>query len=402
MNSVSVERHCQNMKYQIKHISEITSFVLLGIFFIIFAFIGTDNLDYIDYAKIVLFICLGVYSLIVGITDLVINRYDEVIDFKNHILGIFALAGIIEGTYLLFDNVFILSFVVYLFPLVILALNTIYKHYKCKNKVTTVDDYLIIGLTFAGLLLEIIYLIFKVLPFDYSGVELTLSISALVVLSCFIVTYLTNFMFYIIENFKFDLKFLKLSSSIFTLIFLGAFHMALNYELLFGDGVTFSPSIGYVSCFIIGVIALILGVVLYFIIRKNLSNKDFDDYNITLIFLTAIQSFQFIICLFFYGPQQIEMFIPWSIVVIIPLITIFVKYTISKIRDVSAWFEIISDVCIILFVIFGTVWCVINYSSFDCFPIYLTVFITLSLFSSLSVLAFTVTNLIENFKGTRE
>lgn len=390
------------MKYQIKHISEITSFVLLGVFFIIFAFIGTGNLDYIDYAKIVLFICLGVCSLIVGITDLVINRYDEVIDFKNHILGIFALAGIIEGTYLLFDSVFILSFVVYLFPLVILALNTIYKHYKCKNKVTTVDDYLIIGLTFAGLLLEIVYLIFRFLPFDCSGVQLTLSILALVVLSCFIVTYLTNFMFYIIENFKFDLKFLKLSGSIFTLIFLGAFHMALNYELLFGDGVTFSPSIGYMSCFIIGVIALILGVVLYFAIRKNLSNKDFDNYNITLIFLTVIQSFQFIICLFFYGPQQIEMFIPWSIVVIIPLITIFVKYTISKIRDVSAWFEIISDVCIIIFVIFGTVWCVINYSSFDCLPIYLTVFITLSLFSSLSVLAFTVPNLIENFKGTRE
>lgn len=402
MNSVSVERHCENMKYQIKHISEITSFVLLGIFFAIFAFIGTGNLDYIDYAKIVLFICLGVYSLIVGVTDLVINRYDEVIDFKNHILLIFALAGIIEGTYLLFDSVFILSFVVYLLPLVILTLNTIYKRYKCKNKVTTVDDYLIIGLTFAGLLLEIIYLIFKVLPFDYSGVELTLSISALVILSCFIVTYLTNFIFYIIENFKFDLKFLKLSSSIFTLIFLGAFHIALNYELLFGDGVTFSPSIGYMSCFIIGVIALILGVVLYFIIRKNRNNKDFDDYNITLIFLTVIQSFQFIICLFFYGPQQIEMFIPWSIVVIIPLITIFVKYTLSKIRDVSAWFEIISDVCIIIFVIFGTVWCVINYASFDCLPIYLTVFITLSLFSSLSVLAFTVPNLIENFKGTRE
>ena len=107
------------MKYQIKHILEIASFVLLGIFFIIFAFIGTGNLDYIDYAKIVLFICLGVFSLTVGITDLVINRYDEEIDFKNHILGIFALAGIIEGTYLLFANVFILSFVIYLLPLVI-------------------------------------------------------------------------------------------------------------------------------------------------------------------------------------------------------------------------------------------------------------------------------------------
>ena len=83
MNSVSVERHCQKMKYQIKHILEIASFVLLGIFFIIFAFIGTGNLDYIDYAKIVLFICLGVFSLTVGITDLVINRYDEEIAFKN-------------------------------------------------------------------------------------------------------------------------------------------------------------------------------------------------------------------------------------------------------------------------------------------------------------------------------
>ena len=96
------------------------------------------------------------------------------------------------------------------------------------------------------------------------------------------------------------------------------------------------------------------------------------------------------------------MFIPWSIVVIIPLITIFVKYAFSKIQDVSAWFEIASDVCIIIFVIFGTVWCVINYASFDCLPIYLAVFISLSLFSSISVLAFTVPNLIENFKGTRE
>ena len=402
MNSVSVERHCQKMKYQIKHILEIASFVLLGIFFIIFAFIGTGNLDYIDYAKIVLFICLGVFSLTVAITDLVINRYDEEIDFKNHILGIFALAGIIEGTYLLFANVFILSFVIYLLPLVILALNIIYKHYKCKNKVKTIDDYLIIGITFAGLLLEILYLIFKILPFDYSGVEFVLNILALVILSSFIITYLINFVFCIIENFKFDLKSLKLSGSIFTLIFLGAFHMALNYELLFGDGVTFSPSIGYMSCFIIGVISIILGLVLYFIIRKNLNNKDFDEYKISLIFLTAIQSFQFIICLFFYGPQQIEMFIPWSIVVIIPLITVFVKYTFSKIRDVSAWFEIISDVCIIIFVIFGTVWCVINYASFDYLPIYLAVFISLSLFSSISVLTFTVPNLIENFKDTRE
>lgn len=386
----------------VKKVSKLTTFFLLGIFFIVFAFLGTSNFDYIDNAKIVLFIVIGIFSLLVGAIDFVINKYNDLIDLNNYIYLIFVFAGIVEGTYILFENVFILAFIIYLIPLIIFGFNALYKYYKTKNKVTLLDDYLINGLTLTGFSLEIIYLIFSVLPSNFSDGEFTLSIIALVLLITSSMAYLSYFIVSLIKNIRFDFKTLKYSGAIFTLIFLGAFHIALNYELLFGDGATFSPSIGYISCFIIGVLALILGVVLYFMTRKNYGKKENKQNYIAFLFITIIQTLQFIVCLFFYGPQQIDMFIPWAIVVLIPLITLFVKSTFSKSYDVSVWFEIASSISIIIYVAFGTIWSVINYASQDYLPIYLTIFVILLLLSSISVLTFLVPNLIENFKGSSD
>ena len=138
------------MKFKTEHISEVISFIALGILFIVYAFIGTSINGYGGSAKIYLFITLGLASFALSVIDLVVNSFTKDVELKNYFFGLLLFAGLLEGMFYLVNKNYFLPFALFFIPIIPFTINLIYDSYKRRERITTLDQYFTIGLTFAG------------------------------------------------------------------------------------------------------------------------------------------------------------------------------------------------------------------------------------------------------------
>ena len=129
------------MKFKTEHISEVISFIALGILFIVYAFIGTSIDQYGGSAKIYLFISLGLASLALSVIDLVVNSFTKDVELKNYFFSLLLFAGILEGMFYLVNNNYFLPFALFFIPTIPFTINLIYDSYKRRKKITTLDQY---------------------------------------------------------------------------------------------------------------------------------------------------------------------------------------------------------------------------------------------------------------------
>ena len=211
------------MKFKTEHISEVISFIALGILFIVYAFIGTSINQYGGSAKIYLFITLGLASFALSVIDLVVNSFAKDVELKNYFFGLLLFAGFLEGMFYLVNKNYFLPFALFFIPIIPFTINLIYDYYKRREKITTLDQYFTIGLTFAGFLFVIIYLITRMFAQQFEGAEYVLKYLVLILVCILTISFTTNLITRIINSVKFDLNVLKSNLIIFGLVFLGSF-----------------------------------------------------------------------------------------------------------------------------------------------------------------------------------
>ena len=368
------------MNFKTEHISEVISFIALGILFIVYAFIGTSINQYGGSAKIYIFITLGLASLTLSVIDLVVNSITKDVELKNYFFGLLLFAGLLEGMFCLVNKNYFLPFPLFFIATIPFIVNLIYDSFKRRKKITTLDQYFTIGLTFAGFLFVILYLITRMFTQEFQGAEYVLKYLVLILVCILTISFTTNLITRIINSIKFDLKVLKSNLIIFGLIFLGSFFLTNGFSAMF-----------------------------YHQTEKNQNNKKFDDFYTALIFLSIVEIGEFIIFCFSGRPDFI--IIPWILVVITPLITCLVKYTFSDnlTYDNTSYFEFASTIAVIFFVvsvpIYRTVYystSTVYYSTSDSLYLgYLIVLIVSTIISILSIVSFMVINVYDSIKGNR-
>ena len=197
------------MKFKAEHISEVISFIALGILFIVYAFIGTSISQYGGSGKIYLFITLGLASLALSVIDLVLNSFTKDVELKNYFFGLILFAGLLEGMFYLVNKNYFLPFALFFIPIIPFTINLIYDYYKRRERITTLDQYFTIGLTFAGFLFVILYLITRMFTQQFEGAEYVLKYLVLILVCILTISFTTNLITRIIYSVKFDLKVLK-------------------------------------------------------------------------------------------------------------------------------------------------------------------------------------------------
>ena len=93
------------MKFKTEHISEVISFIALGILFIVYAFIGTSINQYGGSAKIYLFITLGLASFALSVIDLVLNSFTKDVELKNYFFGLLLFADSLKECFILLTKI---------------------------------------------------------------------------------------------------------------------------------------------------------------------------------------------------------------------------------------------------------------------------------------------------------
>ncbi len=390
------------MKFKTEHISEVIAFIALGILFIVYAFIGTSIDGYGGSAKIYLFITLGIASLALSVIDLVVNSFTKDVELKNYFFGLLLFAGVLEGMFYLVNKNYFLPFALFFIPTIPFIVNLIYDYYKRREKITTLDQYFTIGLTFAGFLFVILYLIIRMFTQQFEGAEYALKYLVLILVCILTISFTTNLITRIINSVKFDLKLLKSNLIIFGLIFLGCFFMTNGFSTMFYHQTDFVPTLFTIFTMMLGAISILFAPILFVIIRKNQNNKKFDDFYAALIFLSIVEIGEFII--FCFAGRLDFMIIPWILVVIAPLITCLVKYTFSDnlTYDNTSYFEFASAIAVTFFIVSVPIYRTVYYSTSDSIYLgYLIVLIVSTIISILSIVSFMAINVYDSIKGNR-
>lgn len=390
------------MKFKTEHISEVISFIALGILFIVYAFIGTSIDGYGGSAKIYLFITLGIASLALSVIDLVVNSFAKDVELKNYFFGLLLFAGVLEGMFYLVNKNYFLPFALFFIPTIPFIVNLIYDSFKKREKMTTLDQYFTIGLTFAGFLFVILYLITRMYTQQFEGAEYALKYLVLILVCILTISFTTNLITRIIRSVKFDLKVLKSNLIIFGLIFLGCFFMTNGFSSMFYHQTDFVPTLFPICTMILGVLSILFAPILFVIIRKNQNNKKFDDFYAALIFLSIVEIGEFII--FCFAGRLNFIIIPWILVLITPLITCLVKYTFSDnlTYDNTSYFEFASAIAVTFFVVSVPIYRTVYYSTSDSIYLgYLIVLIVSTIISILSIVSFMAINVYDSIKGNR-
>ena len=390
------------MKFKTEHISEVISFIALGILFIVYAFIGTSISQYGGSAKIYLFITLGLASLALSVIDLVVNSFTKDVELKNYFFGLLLFAGLLEGMFYLVNKNYFLPFALFFIQIIPFTINLIYDYYKRRERITTLDQYFTIGLTFAGFLFVILYLITRMFTQQFEGAEYVLKYLVLILVCILTISFTTNLITRIINSVKFDLKVLKSNLIIFGLIFLGCFFMTNGFSAMFYHQTDFVPTLFPICTMVLGAISILFAPILFVIIRKNQNNKKFDDFYTALIFLSIVEIGEFIIFCFSGRPDFL--IIPWILVVITPLITCLVKHTFSDnlTYDNTSYFEFASTIAVIFFIVSVPIYRTVYYLTSDSIYLgYLIVLIVSAIISILSIVSFMTINVYDSIKGNR-
>lgn len=390
------------MKFKTEHISEVISFIALGILFIVYGFIGTSIDGYGGSAKIYLFITLGIASLALSVIDLVVNSFTKGVELKNYFFGLLLFAGVLEGMFYLVNKNYFLPFALFFIPTIPFIVNLIYDYYKRREKITTLDQYFTIGLTFAGFSFVIIYIITRMYTEQFQGAEYALKYLVLILACILTISFTTNLITRIINSVKFDLKTLKSNLIIFGLIFLGCFFMTNGFSTMFYHQTDFVPTPFPICTMVLGALSILFAPILFVIIRKNQNNKKFDDFYAALIFLSIVEIGEFII--FCFAGRVNFIIIPWILVVITPLITCLVKYTFSDnlTYDNTSYFEFASAIAVTFFIVSVPIYRTVYYSTSDSIYLgYLIVLIVSTIISILSIVSFVAINVYDSIKGNR-
>lgn len=391
------------MVSKIKHLSESISFILLGLSLILLITAEALSNVAVTNSKITFFCILGGFSLIVGILDLVINNITEEAKFANYLYWFIFAAVILEGIYNYYINgSYILSLVLTLISGFGLLCDLVYNRKKEKTTITNFDKYFTFSLRFASFLIIITYSFFKIMLQIWTDNNLFIYIILVIFLIAFCCSYIINYALEIKEELKLERTALKQVSSIFVLLLYGLFLVLLSgsyinlYELkIFEDG-------GLVGIVVCGLVSIVLSIILFIVFRKNRNNNGFDGYYLSLVSMVLVEMLFYVMTLLKTGINDFFIFIPWTIILFVPLVACFVKFTLSEAIGYSLWFDVVSDFFILVFYISMVIFHSVSYSAFGEKNLVSLFFLCfLSILISISVLTHSIINTIEIFKGKK-
>lgn len=323
------------MRNKIKLFSEIFTFLFMGFALILFPFIANIFEEFfIDRARMIIFIIVGVFSIIFGVVKFVAKN-EFSCNFLAVIKGIICFSLLIESISFFISGNGLLGTIIASFSISFFLLSTLFTLLKKFNKSNLLDDYLQFFISFAGFLLFIAYLIcLAVRALDKNMVLALFEIVISILLGASI---FANLAFKERENIKFDIKTLKESFAVAVPILFGLFSFYV-IVLLYKNSEGLTMNFYKFGNFFVSFLSIVLGIILFLILRKGRKKDEFYYYE-TL--LTCIAVSEFLVYAFRDNFNSIDVSVLWLIACLVPIVIYVIKFWLKDFIELPSWVEII-------------------------------------------------------------